>query len=111
MDGSQFNDTHEPLPDDVKLMLAKPILHLAIDGWATDTNTPAHGIPALPDRKAFLPVFIQLLHQPDWRDEIRRLSLISYKFATPHIRESLSRMCSCPNLHSGLVKALAQLAA
>ena len=111
MDGSKFNNTPEPLSDEVKFMLAKPILHLAIDGWATDTNTPSQGIPALPNRKAFLPVFILLLHQPDWRDEIRRFSLISYKFATPHIRESLSRMCNCPDLHSGLVMALARLAA
>ena len=110
MDGTQDVWGIHESDKDVLPMPARQVLLLAIHGWAIETGTPQSGLPALPDRRDYLPVFIQLLHEVGWRNELERLCLIALQEATPDLQSSVRRMCHAPALHSSLVKALAVLA-
>lgn len=99
-------------PDNAILPLpVRQVLLLSIHGWAVETDTPQYGLPALPDRRAWLPVFIRLLHRPDWRNELHRLCLLGLGDAAPELQDTIARACKAPRLHAGLVDALAMLAA
>jgi hypothetical protein len=97
-------------PDKAILPLpVRQVLLLAIHGWAVETNTPQYGLPALPDRRAWLPVFIRLLHRPDWREEMQRLCLLGLGAAAPDLQDTITRASHTPRLHAGMVEALAIL--
>lgn len=99
-------------PDKAILPLpVRQVLLLAIHGWAVQTATPQYGLPALPHRREYLPVFILILHRPDWRDELHRLCLLGLGEAAPDLQDTIARACKTPRLHAGLVEALAMLAA
>ena len=85
----------------------RQVLLLSIHGWAVETNTPEFGLPALPDRRTWLPVFIRLLHRTDWQNELQRLALIGLGPASPDLSETIERACQSSGLHAGLVDGLA----
>lgn len=87
----------------------RQVLLLSIHGWAVETNTPEFGLPALPDRRAWLPVFIRLLHRADWQEELQRLALIGLGPASPDLSETIERAFRAPDLHQHLVNSTATL--
>lgn len=88
----------------------RQVLLLSIHGWAVQTDTPQYGLPALPDRRAWLPVFIRLLHQPDWRNELHRLCLLGLgDDVESDLQDTIARVRKAPRLHPRLVGALAML--
>ena len=96
--------------NDVLPMPARQVLLLAIHGWAIETGTPQSGLPALPCRHDYLPVFIPMLHETTWRNELERLCLVALQDAADDLQSSVKRMCHAPDLHGSLIKALATLA-
>ena len=106
MDGSRYNpeqDNH--VPDCV----VGQLMRLAVQGWATQENIPMQGLPALPARRAFLPYFIMLLHQPDWRDTLQDLAQAGMD--NQDMQNTVQRACDAHGIKWQMVKALAQLAA
>lgn len=98
-------------PDKAVLPLpVRQVLLLSIHGWAVETGTPRYGIPALPDRRAYLPAFIEILFRPDWRDELERLALVGLGDAADDLRNTITRAFRTRQLKQELVMALAMLA-
>ena len=105
MDGGLYKRNNgTSLPDCVTAQL----LGMAVQGWALEQGISLQGIPAMPERRAFLSAFILLLHRHDWRPELHRLAIASTDGW--QMREEIQRYFTAPNIHGQLVQTLAGLA-
>lgn len=106
MDGWEFlkHNDDASLPDFVSAQM----LGMAIQGWALERGLPLQGIPAMPERRKYLPVFIMLLHRPYWRDRLEALAQSGLD--NQDMLGTVQRACEAFGIKGQMVKALAQLA-
>ena len=90
---------------------ARHILRMAIHGFAVSCKIPEHGLPAIPDRRDFLPSFIRLLHRPDWQEKLQEL--LQHSMDNDHVdsdmQDAIKRGFFEPNMLHYLVDDLADL--
>lgn len=105
MDGSFYKHNDDAsLPDFVSAQL----LGMAIQGWALERGLALQGIPAMPERRQYLPAFIMLLHRPDWQPELHRYAMTAH--GGWQMREEIQRYFAAPDIHGQLVQTLARMA-
>lgn len=87
------------------------ILRLAIHGLAVRQSLPEQGLPAMPVKTAYMPVFIRLFHRPDWMEQITDLTqagMDSHKVDS-EVQEAIKRGLIEPGMQHFLVDDLAYL--
>lgn len=103
----------EPFWKDFPPMPAKLILICAIQGWAAHQGLRMQGIPALPERKAFIPAFIKILCQHRWRRIFEPLALDALRGDPDeeYVGNMLKQLLNRPDCYEAIVEALAEFAA
>lgn len=91
---------------------ARQMLRLAIHGWAVAANVREVGVPAMPHRTEFLPVFIRLLHRHDWRNEVDEMAMTGLRCdgSDPALADTVHGLMQHPGLLHSMVDELAVLA-